>query len=214
MDTGRPIYISDGFIPQVERFASKFAASRIDVETFNTIISTMCDKAEKATGNKFVFIVNDRAWHLVQQSLGGYLANFKVDATYLWSKQANGYVKVGATFDTYEYGGNQISFKVDRALTREFGSEKAYMICVDLTADAASNTPAVASFALKGKDFIYNKILGVGGLDGMSSGIVSSPVAGSKLSIHGLILRIVHVKLFKLLESRVGNQQPSRKIRA
>jgi hypothetical protein len=38
---------------------------------------------------------------------------------------------------------------------------------------------------LKGKDFIYNKILGVGGLDGMSSGIVSSPVAGSKLSIHG-----------------------------
>ena len=36
-------------------------------------------------------------------------------------------------------------------------------------------------FTLKGCDFITNKYPGVGGLDGMSSGVVSSPVAGSKL---------------------------------
>ena len=44
--------------------------------------------------------------------------------TYMYSKSANkgqgGYVKVGATFDTYEYAGNQVSFVVDRALTREY----------------------------------------------------------------------------------------------
>ena len=34
-------------------------------------------------------------------------------------------------------------------------------------------------FTLKGCDFITNKYPGVGGLDGMSSGVVSSPVAGS-----------------------------------
>lgn len=36
-------------------------------------------------------------------------------------------------------------------------------------------------FTLKGGDFITNKYIGVGGLDGLSSGPVSSPVAASKL---------------------------------
>lgn len=52
---------------------------------------------------------------------------------------------------------------------------------IDLTSDSASGNPAVAMFTLKGGDFMYNKIAGVGGLDGLSSGVVSSTVAGSKL---------------------------------
>ena len=42
-------------------------------------------------------------------------------------------------------------------------------------------------FTLKGGDFISNKFAGVGGLDGMSSGVVSSAVAGSKLNNIGLV---------------------------
>jgi hypothetical protein len=36
-------------------------------------------------------------------------------------------------------------------------------------------------FTLKGGDFITNKVLGVGGENGLTSGVVSTPVAGSKL---------------------------------
>lgn len=36
-------------------------------------------------------------------------------------------------------------------------------------------------FTLKNGDFITNKVLGVGGENGLSSGVVSTPVAGSKL---------------------------------
>ena len=43
-------------------------------------------------------------------------------------------------------------------------------------------------FTLKGGDFIQNKFPGVGGLDGLSSGVVSSPVAGSKLNILAQLL--------------------------
>lgn len=39
-------------------------------------------------------------------------------------------------------------------------------------------------FTLKGGDFISNKFPGVGGLDGLSSGVVSSAVAASKLNIN------------------------------
>ena len=39
-----------------------------------------------------------------------------------------------------------------------------------------------AMFTLKNGDFITNKVLGVGGENGLSSGVVSTPVAGSKLN--------------------------------
>lgn len=55
-------------------------------------------------------------------------------------------------------------------------------MCLDLTADKTSNMPAIATFTLRGGDYIQNWVIGVGGKDGLTSGEVSSPVAGSKLN--------------------------------
>ena len=90
-----------------------------------------------------MFICNERMWNLLQRVLGDYLAKFRTDATYLYSKAANGYVTVGATFASYEYGGNTINFKVDRTFSREYGFEKGYCLCLDLTADATSSEPPI-----------------------------------------------------------------------
>lgn len=60
-------------------------------------------------------------WFLVQNVLGDFLAKYKTIGTYLWSKAANDYIKVGAAFDSYTFGGNTISFKVDRTFSREYG---------------------------------------------------------------------------------------------
>ncbi len=83
----------------------------------------------------------------------------------MYSKSANrgegGYIKVGNTFDSYVYAGNQVSFVVDRALTREY-PDKGYGVCIDLTADKTSGTPAIAKVALMGQDFTTNKLSGVG----------------------------------------------------
>lgn len=180
-DTGRQILIGDGMIPQIERFAHKYAFSKLSVNIFNTVIAMMIDRADQSTGNKFLFIINDRAFMLVNQVLGHYLADFKTDGTFMYSKAANGYVDVGATFQSYEFMGNQISFKVDKTITREYGYDKAFMICLDLTADTVGGEPPIQMFTLKNGDFITNRFVGVGGIDGLSSGEVSSPVAGSKI---------------------------------
>ena len=180
-NTNRPIYMYDGLIPQVERYASKYVYSELTVDAMQTAIGMMNQKAEKATGNKYAFICNEKAWMDVQNKLGAWLANFKPDGTFLWSKEANGYYSVGATYNSYNFGGNTITFIVDRTFSREFGNDKGYAMMIDLTADSTSGNPAVAMFTLKGGDFMYNKIAGVGGLDGLSSGVVSSTVAGSKL---------------------------------
>ena len=46
------IYIGDGIIPQVERFASKYAYTKLTVDVFNTALSAM---VEKATQPKFMW---------------------------------------------------------------------------------------------------------------------------------------------------------------
>lgn len=51
-DTGRPIYISDGLIPQVEAFASKYAYNKLTINVLRTAIMALNEKANSPTGNK------------------------------------------------------------------------------------------------------------------------------------------------------------------
>jgi hypothetical protein len=184
--SGRPIIIGDGIIPQVERFASKYAFSKLTINVFHTVLAMLNEKAKSPTGNHYVFICNERMWFLIQQTLLQYLANFHDVGTKFYSMKANGNVEVGPdAFDTYKYGGNSISFKVDRTFSREYGYRTGYALCLDLTSDATSSMPPIAMMSLKGKDIIHNKINGVGGYNGMTSGEVSSPVAGSQAVIWG-----------------------------
>ena len=58
-------YIGDGAIPQIERFASKYSANRITINTFHTVINTLVEKADKPTGNHFCFVCNEKGWAIV-----------------------------------------------------------------------------------------------------------------------------------------------------
>lgn len=120
----------------------------------------MVEKAEKPTDNTFTFMCNEKGWSIVQRVLGEYLANRRTDGAHLWSSQGAGkFVKVGNTFDAYEWGGNTIVFKVDRTLSREF--QDPYFMCLDLTTGKTSAQPPIQMFSLKGKDYIFNEVLGV-----------------------------------------------------
>ena len=154
-ETGEPIISGDGIIPQIERFAGKYVYSKMTNKVMNTAILAMIAKSNNPTGNKYIFICNTPMW-------------------------ANDYIKVGATYNSYEYAGNTVTFKVDRALDIEF-PEKKYGIFLDLTADAASGKPAIAMFTFKNNEFCHNWLEGVGRRSGRESGPVASPVAATKL---------------------------------
>ena len=181
--TGRPIYIGAGIIPQIERFASKSVYYKFTIQTLNTAIAAMNRKAEKPQGNHYNFVVNEALYAQITQVLGDYLAKFHTDGTFMYSMQANGYVKVNPLgYDSYNYLGNTITFTQDRALTEEFG-DKGYGIMVDLTSGAESGTPAVGMFTVNNSQFIENTISGVGG---KKSGEVASRVAASHKVIMGI----------------------------
>jgi hypothetical protein len=50
--TNRPVYISDGLIPQAEAFASKYVYNKLTIDVLRTAIMGLTEKAENATGNK------------------------------------------------------------------------------------------------------------------------------------------------------------------
>ena len=58
---------------------------------------------------------------------------------------------------------------------------KAFGIFLDLTTDG-NGRAGIQMFTFKGGQLIHNTVLGVGGKNGLTSGEVSSPVAGSKIS--------------------------------
>lgn len=174
------IIASDGIVAQIERFATKFVFSKLNVGFFNKALNVMVQKSEKPTGNKYMFLCNTLLWQEVQTTLSNWIRDWKTVGTFVFSKAANGYVDVGATYQSYEFGGNTLSFKVDRSFDIEYPNRK-FGILIDLTADSASGKPAMAMFTFKGGDLIHNYIVGVGGRSGLASGEVSSPVAASKL---------------------------------
>lgn len=184
--TGRPIYIGAGLIPQIEAYADKYAYNKLTIDVLNTVITTMSQKSTNPTGNHYMFIVNEKFWADINSTLGEYLRSFHTDGTFMYSMKANGYVEVNAKgYDTYHYMGNTITFSVDRTFSREYGHSLGFAACIDLTPDDSTGKPAVAQFTLKDGEFIQNKVLGVGGESGLAGGEVSSAIAANKLIIHG-----------------------------
>lgn len=96
-------------IAQVERFAEKFIFARLNTKLFQKAMNAMIQKSEKALGNKFIFIVNSLMWQEVNETLGAWIRDYKTDGIFLYSKASNGYVKLGATYDSYEVAGKLIS---------------------------------------------------------------------------------------------------------
>lgn len=110
------------------------------------------------------------------------MSQHKADQQYLYSQFEQKQVKVGATYGAFEFGGNTVIFRVDRALSNEYPTS-GYGILVDMTTDKASGLAPVQLFTLKDKAFTENTLTGVG----VKSGAVSTAVAGEKYIVSGLM---------------------------
>lgn len=109
---------------------------------------------------------------------------FKPVNAEVYSQAEGNKLTIGAEYVAYNFIGNTIIFKIDRVLSVEYPN-RGYAVMVDLTADKKSGQPAIQQFTLEGAEYITNTIKGVGGLNGATSGDVSSPVAGSRFICSG-----------------------------
>lgn len=178
---GRAIIAGDGIIPQLNRYASKFNYTKLTISLLNEMMLNLSMKCNDVIGNNYAFIVNTHLWNDLQNTMSEFLANHRTDGAYIYSKSSNGMVKAGATYNSYEFGGNSVLFSVDRALDLEYPT-KGFGIIVDLTGDKESGRPAIELFTVRGKQLIENTLPGVG----IKNGEVATSVAGIKYMMSGL----------------------------
>lgn len=178
---GRDLICGDGVVAQISRYCGKTNyAGRLSVNILTQVIGDLADKCEESMGNHFAFVVNDILMKDLQGACADFLFKHHVNEQYLYSKFEQDKIKVGATYGAFEWMGNTISFKLDRALTNEYPSQ-GYGILVDLTADSVSGMAPIQALTLKGKQMIQNQLTGVGVKDGE----VATAVAGQKMMISG-----------------------------
>lgn len=179
-EDGQPIITGDGIIPQIERFAGKHIFTKFTLSTLKLALKEMRDRAEKPQGNTWMFVMNSAMYDDAQDVLDNWIAKRSTDGAFLYSKETNGMVKLGATYVGYEWGGNSIIIHVDKSLDVEF-PERKVALCMDLTPDGQRGDAAIKMFTFKGKQYVQSVLHG----PGTGSHVVSTPVAGGKKIAHG-----------------------------
>jgi hypothetical protein len=116
----------------------------------------------------------------LQRVCAEFLKNHTVDQQFMYSEYENKTIKVGATYGAFEWLGNIISFRPERALTIEY-PRTGYGIMLDLTTDKASGLAPIQKLTLEGKEFILNHLTGVG----IKNGEVVTGVAGESYIASG-----------------------------
>lgn len=115
-ETNRPIYIGDGIIPQIERFAYVISFDQLLVAHFKEAIKFMISKTDNLTGNDFVVICNSLMWSQVNDNLMNEIAKWRPSNALMYSKVSGTKksvgeviegIKVGNTFTSYEYAGKK-----------------------------------------------------------------------------------------------------------
>lgn len=117
-ELGRDVPMSDGIIPQIERYCDKFLYSGLSSDVLDDVISAMVEKSHTPTGNIYACVCNEKFYsQFGRVQRADYRFNSPNDATFLYSKEG-GKVKVGAEFDSYSIQGNTITFMPDQRSVR------------------------------------------------------------------------------------------------
>lgn len=102
---GRPIVTGDGVVSQIERFATKFVFSKLNINYFERALQALVSKSDKATGNTLTLLCNTAFYTEWQRVMNSWIIAHKTDGAFLYSKATNGMVDLGATYQSYEWAG-------------------------------------------------------------------------------------------------------------
>jgi hypothetical protein len=180
--TGHPIHRGDGVIAQLERYCDKFFYNNLTTQVFQDAINSVVKRTGKTTGNNITVVCNWEGYVQAQNAMEEKLRNYALDGAYYYSIKAGREVDLGATYNSYNYACNTITFSVDAAL-KEHYDDHGYMIFIDT--GISDGRPNIAGFTIKGRELLRGTLKGMGGMDGRTSGDISSSIDGVRMEILG-----------------------------
>jgi hypothetical protein len=189
-ENGLDVPIGDGVIEQINRHCAHYSYAVLTIKIFEDIIRNVTEKSMKATDNNLTFICNQKLYYDIQALLKTDV-RFNSPSGGSWYYTMGGKsgsvqkINVGADFVSYSFAGSQINFAVDKSLSQEY-PEQGFGICLDTGLDQTSNEPNIMMFSAEGNEMISGNLPGMGGMDGRSSGMIATPLAGSEYHLMGM----------------------------
>lgn len=183
-ELGRDVPMGDGIITQIEKVCDKFFFNNLTIETIEDGMTALAEKCQNRIGNHWVFMTNLKFFTMFNRLMKSDLRWRAIDDARFWSKGEGEFIKVGNTYDSYEFAGNTITFTVNSALSTEY-TDKAYAVLLDVSKDETSGKPNLAMFTLEGSEMISGNLNGLGGQTGNTDGEISSSVHGSSYHLLG-----------------------------
>lgn len=173
---GRDIPMGDGIITQIARYCDKYPYSVMTIGLLQQILNAVAEKTGNPIGNSVAVVVNQRLWNQINVLLKVEYGFVKGADSTLVNKSGKN-IKIGGTFNAYEFAGNTIMFMVDSTLTKVY-DKQGFGICLDM--GVQNGEANISLLTLQGRETIYGSIAGLGGLDGKTSGAVTTGVDGSE----------------------------------
>lgn len=203
------IISGDGLIAQYERYAYPIQYNDLSVYNFQKAINHIREVRGQSTGNHITVLCNrefsnqkaiafqdaiglfapqnDGTWFFTKNDnvLKGMTDKYGGMKRYKETKVPNS-VSIGATFNTYTYEGNTITFVIDEALTKHY-PDRGYGIFIDtgIYEENGKETAAVELVTMKGRKMIEGTVTGMGGANGTTSGQVATALDASRYEILG-----------------------------
>lgn len=182
-DQGRAIPMGDGVIAQIERYCDKFSYSVLTTDHFDQAIESVIDKTGEPIDNDIVVICNRTGYRHAMKALEDRLRQLSPEGAWFYTRDKQK-VSVGANYQQYNYNHNRITFTIDSALSEEY-RDFGYLVFLDVSISKDTGKPNLATFTLKGREMVECKLPGMGGLDGKTNGVISSPIDGVQYHILG-----------------------------
>lgn len=195
---GRDIVTGDGIIESLSS-SSKQTYTKLTINLLRDIISHMSLRMPKRTGNQILLTTGMEGYKEFQNLMDDlHAARFTNDDNYVMSK--GGKLHLGAEYSSYSYMGNKIIVNCNNVFDHpEIPSgvdhmgrrlESFRMLFLDVSSyDGVKN---IQMLAKDGRSFITGDLKGLGGMDGKTSGDISTSVDGSSKHILGHIGCVVH----------------------
>lgn len=211
VDQNQDVITGDGIIAQYERYAYyiDYSNNKLDVKDFQDAIEYIAEKRGQSQGNHITVLCNRVFSRQKATALQNAVNTFATsnDGTWFFSKDTDEVygakdafggtkrlkrtklpheIAVGATFNSYIYEGNVVTFIVDEALSKHY-TDRGYAIFIDtgVYEDETGQVPAVHLKTLKGRALVKNYINGMGGMDGRSNGDVATALDASRFEVLG-----------------------------
>lgn len=179
-EDGRDIPIGEGAITQFKRYCGQQRYFNFSHKILREAINDVVSKKKNKQNNNLILVCNYRMFTQAQEELDNLLKG-RVTDNYFYDVKGNR-IKVGATYNAYEFAGNIITLMENEALTERY-PDKGYGLIFDLYTD--DGQPNIQMMTMKGMSLFRGDFLGMGGKTGGESGTFSSTVHGGRVEYMG-----------------------------